>query len=240
MTRPLNHPGFSLRELIFSIVLIVMLLAVLLPALETARQMSRRTLDEQRQSSIFTGWSIHLDDTEIFPDAPIQPDWRYAGVTFARASDAVALDFSRPLSRYFTDNWRDDQHEAIFHSPLDQGITDPTGLAGTGERTAFRSYGTSYRANIFLLDARRAGIAEDRRPLRVSEVETPPSSLVLFGAPLWYETLESTGLQADWYGVPNSGNMTFLDGSVRFVTIRPGEYDGEVAFAPVPGLIKGR
>ncbi len=217
-----------------------MLLAVLLPALETARHMSRRALDVERQQAIFTGFAMYLDEFEAFPDAPIQPDWRYAGVTFAPASGEVMLDFARPLSRYFNERWRDERREPVFLSPLDGGITDPSGLSGTGERTAFRAFGTSYRANIFLLDARRAGIASERRPLALGEVETAHDSIVLLGAPVWYETLEETGLLANWYGVPNSGNMTFLDGSVRFVTIHAGEYDGEVAFAPVKGAVQPR
>lgn len=224
----------------FSILLIAMLLAVLLPVLNTARLMTRRTLDAAHQAAIFHGWQAYTAEHQEFPgSSALQPDWHYAGVTFARMSNAVTLDFNRPLSRYFTDNWHSERGNSIFESPLDRGITDVTGLAGTGSRTAYHAFGISFRANIFLLDARQARVDEERRPLRVNEVEVPPASMVILGAPLWYEVLEATGRSANWYGRADAGNLLFLDGSVRFVIVREGVYDdAEAAFSPVPGRLK--
>ena len=35
---------------------------------------------------------------------------------------------------------------------------------------------------------------------------------------------------ADWHGVPNAGNMLFLDGAVRFMTVKPRAIVGPMLF----------
>jgi prepilin-type processing-associated H-X9-DG protein len=44
---------------------------------------------------------------------------------------------------------------------------------------------------------------------------------VLLGDPIWYEVAHNTGRDANWHDKPNAGNILFLDGSVRFLTIKP-------------------
>ena len=65
----------------------------------------------------------------------------------------------------------------VFACPADRGITDVYGEVGTGRRTAYQSFGTSFRANALLLDARQAGLATERRGVRQSEITTPPARL---------------------------------------------------------------
>lgn len=229
----------TLPELALALLSIFVLVVILVPAFQSARQASRRAACARNIEMIGAGWAAYLEENESFPAIPSQPDWRYAGVTFTHLDQTARIDFARPLNRYLSDVWSNPVGDTIFQSPLDQGITDPDGMLGTGERTAYEAFGISYRANIFLLDARRAGIDEERRPLRETEVQVPPETMVVMGAPVWYEVLTQTGRNADWYAVPNAGNMLFLDGSVRFVTIEPGRFDGEnVAFAPVPGKVR--
>ncbi len=53
----------------------------------------------------------------------------------------------------------------IFSCPADRGITDEYGEVGTGRRTAYRSFGTSYRANSLLfLDGSVRYVALEPRP----------------------------------------------------------------------------
>jgi prepilin-type processing-associated H-X9-DG protein len=54
------------------------------------------------------------------------------------------------------------------------------------------------------------------------------------GDPVWYEVAEETGRKADWHGQPNAGNLLFLDGSVRFLTVRPRRIVGPILFDPAP------
>ena len=109
----------------------------------------------------------------------------------------------------------------IYCCPADAGITHVHDGVGTGGRTAFRSYGTSYRCNAVTVDARIAGLDDEARALFRSEITTPPSRFVLMGDPIWFETYQRSGRDANWHGKQNTGNILFLDGSVRFVPMRP-------------------
>ena len=44
---------------------------------------------------------------------------------------------------------------------------------------------------------------------------------------------ERTGLQASWHGTPNAGNLLFLDGSVRFMSVAPRPEVGAAVFDPL-------
>ena len=57
------------------------------------------------------------------------------------------------------------------------------------------------------------------RGLRLAEIETPPSRLVLLGEPQWAEILRGTGLDAAWYDEPDRANLLYLDGRVAYERI---------------------
>src|SRR6185503_16631 len=71
-----------------------------------------------------------------------------------------------------------------------------------------------------LLDARRCRLDVEPRGVKRSEITVAPSRLVVMGDAVWYEALEQTGRHADWHGETDAGNLLFLDGSVRFITIK--------------------
>ena len=71
------------------------------------------------------------------------------------------------------------------------------------------------------------------RGLQRDLITTSPSRLVMMGDPVWYEVRENTGRLASWHGVPNTGNLLFLDGSVRFVSVAPKPKVGAAVFDPL-------
>ena len=117
--------------------------------------------------------------------------------------------------------------------PDDHGITDADGEVGTASRTAFRSYGTSYRANGLLLDARLAGLDETQRGIRRGEITTSASRMLLMGDPVWYEQAEQTHRIASWHGENGKGNILFLNLSVRFMEMTPRPQIGPAVIDPV-------
>jgi prepilin-type processing-associated H-X9-DG protein len=232
--------GFTLVEAVIYLAVVVILLAILLPALASARLSSQRELCASNLRQIAPAWFSYLDEHGEFPTVPFQPGWEWGGVRFSAIDDRAFLDPDRPLNRHLPLRSIDVASEHLFCCPGDTGITGAAGESGlevgTGRRTAYRSFGTSYRANDMLLDARRARLDTELRGLKRSEISATPSRLVILGDAVWHEALESTGRHADWHGGPNAGNLLFFDGSVRFMTIKP-RSDGQPAvFEPNYGF----
>ncbi len=268
--------GVTLLETVVSLSVIALLLSILVPALSSARVASHREKCQNNQRQIGQAWSAYLEDNDgEFPHVPVQPGWFYGGCRFSSVDEMAFPDFDRPLTSYLALPRTTNFDDVVCCCPADEGITDvDVGTFGTGRRTAFRSFGTSYRLNAALVSwdgapgntpgntpGSASGSASPvvdepishraTRSLRRMEITTPASRLVLMGDPIWYELAQSTGRKADWHGhvkvatasesgtqhrkVP-AGNVLFLDGSVKFVTIKPREQKNQpVMFDPIVG-----
>jgi prepilin-type processing-associated H-X9-DG protein len=230
------HSGLTLVETVISILLIALLLSLLLPALITARSLSYRDRCQDNQRQIGQAWEMYLQDNDQqFPTLPLQPGWLYGGVRFSQVDGIAFPDLARPLSPYLPCPRTHDRHEIVWCCPADRGITDPHG-GGTGGRTAFHTFGTSFRANAPMLSMQidqGDGQAGELRGLSRSEIATPASRMLLQGDAVWHEVAEQTGRSADWHGEPGAGNLLFLDGSVRFLKVRPRGEPGAVVYQPM-------
>lgn len=222
--------AFTMLELLLSLAVVSVLLSILLPALTSARVSSQRDLCAGNQRLLGEAWHACVEGNDgRFPRLFVQPGWLYGGVRFSSAAGTAFLDLDRPLNRYVPIHRLDGEGEEVFRCPADRGITDEHGEIGTGHRTAYRAFGTSYRANARLVGPRDA----EEPPLRRDEITTSSSRLVVMGDPVWYEAFENTGRLATWHGIPNGGNLLFLDGSVRFVVIQPRPAVGPAVFEPL-------
>jgi prepilin-type N-terminal cleavage/methylation domain-containing protein/prepilin-type processing-associated H-X9-DG protein len=225
--------GFTLLELAISLALVSVLLATLLPALASARIVSYRKQSADNQRRIGQAWLTYLQEhADEFPYVPVQPAWRYGGVRFSAVDEQPFLDTQRPLTPYVSSARAGKKREELFRCPADRGISGETTGVGTAGRTVYRAHGTSYRANAKLLDARLAGLDETHRGLRRAEITTVPSRLVVMGEPIWFEIHEKTGRDAIWYSDTDKGNLLFLDGSVRYMTILPKPRIGPAVYEP--------
>ena len=226
-----RRPAFTMLELVISLAAGGVLLCILLPAMVSARVSSQRELCSGNQRLIGQAWEAYLKSHDgRFPTIYVQPAWRYAGVRYSSVDGTAFLDYDRPLNNYLPAYRSQVNPEQLFECPADRGITDERGEAGTGRRTALEAFGTSFRANTRLLLPRGD---RPQPPLDRAQITTAPSRLVVMGDPVWFETLESTGRLAAWHGTPNTGNLLFLDGSVRFVTIKPRPAVGPAVFDPL-------
>lgn len=230
MRTDIARRGFTLLELIISLAVATLLLSILVPALTRARVASHRERCAAHLGQCAHAWHLYLEEHEgAFPSVPVQSGWRYGGVRFSALDGTAFLDMDRPLSAYFARTSSDAAE--ILRCPADLGITAGAG-AGTGDRTAFASFGTSYRANDWLLDSRRAGL-DVLRPLRRDEVRTVPSRLVLMGDPLWYERYLDTGRNAVWHEDVDRANLLFLDGAVKYRQVPARPRMGPAVFEPL-------
>lgn len=225
--------GVSLIEIAVSMVLILVLLSVLLPALQRARVISYREQCATNLRTIGVAVSSYLEDHGgAFPFVPIQPAWHYGGLRYSEATGASFLDPTRPFNHWFARTRSGVDMTHLFCCPADRGIEGDAGHLGTAGRQVCRLFGTSYRANENLFDARRPGLTESLRGVRRTEITAGPSRLLVLGDPIWHETLEQTGNNANWHAEPSTGNILFLDGSVRFQAIRP--MGGPIVTDPMP------
>ncbi|MHC5002364.1 MAG: H-X9-DG-CTERM domain-containing protein, partial [Planctomycetota bacterium] len=178
-------------------------------------------------------WSMCLHDNRgRFPFVAVQPGWHYGGARFSSVTGEPFVDPQRPLNAYLGGQPGNAGVLEMFRCPGDRGITHPDAAAGTGHRTAYRSFGTSFRANAALLNSRSAGLDVEPRGLERREVSASPSRLLLMGDPVWYEVFHDTGRLAAWHGEPAGGNMLFLDGSVRFESVLPQTANQPTVFDP--------
>lgn len=226
---PSARQGFSIIELLVSIAVIAVLLSLLLPMLVHARRVSSTAQCSSNLRQVGVAMLSYLHDNEVFPKHAEQPDWRYGGVHFTGMSQVAAMDPSRPINRYLREDTGEADDRAmtmIFRCAGDRGVfrrDDARDLRSVLPRvTAYQTYGTSYRANPYLMDSTRAGIDKLRRPLRVNEVFVATSRLLMIGDATWYYATRKPGMQdsqlvASWHGKRDSGNMLAMDGSVQFL-----------------------
>lgn len=235
------YRGFTFLELVISLVLVIVLLTLLVPALHSARTLSQR---EQCMDNLRTlGHLLHdyaEQHNDRLPYAPGQPSWQYGGLRYSEATRASFLDQSLPLNRWIVSTMSDADVKELFCCPADYGIRGEHPEAGTGRRTCCLAFGTSYRANAPLFDAKLTGLTDQPRGMYRSEMTAAPSRLLLLGDAVWYEVYESTGRDANWHGESGIGNVLFLDGSVKFQPVRPKHQVGPITLQPFTPAMPGR
>lgn len=225
--------GFSALEVLVSLAIIGVLLSLLLPALTYARHSSRVTVCASNLRQLGQAFHAYLHDHRRFPKPQGEVQWTYGGVVFVGLERRPVLTSERPLNEYLVDRlpMLDGPTARLFHCPGDAGVwrRDDAGagvnILGDGRR-CFDAFGTSYRANPYLMDASKAGIDHASRPLAEHEVTVEPSRLLILGDPAWYfasrgENDPERTLEARWHAKAASGNMHAMDGSVRFVEFGP-------------------
>lgn len=237
--------GFSVIELLISLLIVAILLGLLIPALNLAREGARTTVCGSNLRQVGLGWQGYISANDAFPAYSELPEWRFGGARFvgpARDRTPV-LDEHRPINPYLTG---DSDHASrafaeIFRCPSDTGYRftggATPGASATGSATMFELRGSSYRANDHLLDASRLNPLRDSEPLSLSEVQVAPSSLLVAGDAQWHVAwTRQSEIDASWHRRSSAGNMLAHDGSVRFVDFSddPGQY------TVLPFVMRGR
>ncbi len=223
--------------------MIALLVSILLPVLIHARAAGHRAVCANNLRQIGSAWQSYVQSNQdTFPQADTTPQWLYGGVHFRGGEQRLpVLSDDRPINRYLTQSTNSSESTRLFRCPSDAGVwsyesTRPRGEVGTsilgeatgqGGQSCYQYFGNSYLANPYLLNSTLAGIDTFARAIRLHEVLTDTSRLVVAGDPIWSYVAAPTldqavykpgvSLDASWHRAPASGNFLAADGSLRFV-----------------------
>ena len=219
--------GFTLIELLVVIAVISLLMAMLLPALEAARRMARRTVCQSNLRQIAIGWELYLDgnDGVFLHRTNINHDFGgWKGIT--------GYASSRELNRYvgLDPNISAENGARLFRCPADTG-----GMPGLFDvESAHQYFGNSYQTNWLVikgsgfLSVPSDIVLRDALNKRLDgfsrmDVTTNPAQLLLLGDNNWIDEWLPIPLHGqDWHGKLHYFNMVFLDCHVEFIRIRKG------------------
>lgn len=236
--KPLNHThaGYSLLEVLVSILVISLLVSIMLPVLTHARAAGQRAVCANNLRQIGSAWQGYVQSNQdTFPLANQTPQWKYGGVNFRGVGGSITvLANDRPINPYFGSI----DGSAVFKCPSDIGvwsaeISQARGTIGRsllgegGGQTCYQYFGNSYLANPYLLNSSLAGIDTQSRAISLHDIMTDTSRLLVVGDPIWSYVAAPTldqavyragvTLDASWHRAASSGSFLAADGSTRFV-----------------------
>ena len=217
--------GFTLIELLVVISIISVLVAVLLPALNEAREAARRTVCQANLRSLAMSWHMYLDD---YDGAFYQGD--DASIVYGgwRGTIPDFMDRPRPLNKYISSSLPpippSENGTEVFKCPGDKG-----------GRFGYSIDGTSYQTNILLIGQNQIGSLPsvelqnriNKRLIRLNRknVDASPTQLLLIGDYGWTsQWIPGYPRGVEWHRRPYHHNLAFLDGHVKFLHIRKGLY----------------
>ncbi len=222
--------GFTLIELLVVISVISLLLAVLLPALNTAKRLTRRAVCQANLKQIAMAWLSYLEDSDGAFCQGINMNHLFGGW---EGTGFGSLD--RPLNRYagLDPNIVTEDGARLFRCPSDSG-----GIFGLPpQELAYQYFGNSYQTNLFLIGPSATGPPSPRhmdlhseinnrlRGLKLTAVSTTTTLLPLVGDNNWIcEWNPLMPSSEHWHGKPFCHNLAFLDGHVDFIKVLKGLY----------------
>ncbi len=221
------HAGFTLVELLITIAIIALLMAILLPSLRRARWQAQKAVCQSNLHQISVAWHMYLQDNDdAFYQEP-NANWNYGG----RQGIAAAYRQDKPLNPYFTLPLKTDD-AAAFRCPSDQGskyIATPS---------YYLHYGTSYNTNEILIGENHliavpTYCCEDliknlnvriESGVKFSRIGNT-SELILLGDAGWKHRWWPFSVRAfNWHRKPSWHNVAYLDGHASFVNIQKGKH----------------
>ncbi|MFQ5490505.1 MAG: type II secretion system protein [Phycisphaerae bacterium] len=216
--------AFTLVELLVTISIIALLMAILLPSLRRARWQARRAVCQSNLRQIAIAWHAYLQDHN---DAFYQ--WPNAQINYGGRQGATnRYQTDKPLNPYFGEPLRAHTGAEVFRCPSDNGSVE-------GKPSHFVSFGASYETNPMLigpvhfrnhpLDPCLSIMLEANKRLpgiKRSHIANE-SKLLLIGDAGWALELRFIPTYViEWHHVPQRHNMAFMDGHAAFVHIRRG------------------
>lgn len=225
--------GFTLLELLIVIAIISVLIAVLLPALRSARVVSKRAFCQSNARQIVAAWTQYFNDYDGSLLKGFNVNITYGGRQGVGAPQwGQNNDVVKPLNKYFEAPEVSSAGVDVFRCPSDVGAQD-------ARPTCFEFYGTSYITNHmmvgpnflqFLPSDPCAGILNrvNQRLYKNQKAWTnipDPARLILLGDFGWVAESEiENPLRIEWHDQPRKHNIGFLDGHAQFTRIRKGIY----------------
>jgi prepilin-type N-terminal cleavage/methylation domain-containing protein len=230
-----NSNAFTLIELLVVIAVIAILLAILLPALRKARELTKRTVCQANLKQIALAWNMYLDDNEGYFYQLVNANLNYGGWK----GDGDPLP--RPLNSYLNlAPILETENEAkVFYCPADRGGIPRYAITVK----VYLHFGTSYNTNIFLIGENKYGPFSNKTKPLDEEISkrllnglnrnkvNNPSRLLLIGDYGWVNqwmpeknVAQEWKERAEWHGRTDSHNLAFLDSHCQLLTIQKSFY----------------
>lgn len=224
--------AFTLLELLVVVAIISLLIAVLLPTLSRARQVSNRSVCLSNLRQLAATWKMYLDDSQGRFLKGVNTNINYGGIQGGGAAawgSDPALPIAKPLNTYLKVEPVASSGCDVFHCPADDG-------SPTVRPTHFQFYGTSYEMNTMMVGPTSLQFppfdpcapvyykVNARLPNQaVSSDMSAPSKLILMGDFGWISALTFWDTQRiEWHDRPCSHNLAFMDGHVSFTQLKKG------------------
>lgn len=236
--------GFTLIELLVVVAIIAILVAILLPALKSARAQAKRTKCLANTRQIALAWNLYVDDHGGQFLQHMNANYVYGGQQGAGDYLYGAENrISKPLNRYLnlplitgmfldindlTRGRNPDRGVEVYQCPTDAGTDE-------ARPSSFEFYGTSYQTNEMLVGQEQLYYNPDdplalvfqqvnRRLRRLNQSRVSNDArLILLGENPWsYELHYFEDRRFQWHEKPRMHVVAYLDGHSDFVRIRKG------------------
>ena len=215
--------SFTLIELLVVVTIVMVLIALLLPALAKAKNTARVLACRSNLRQIGLAWSAYLVDSEgQFPFWRQNMQWFYGGEHPSMFSPEYELQY-RPLNPYVQLGLTESRGSDVFRCTDDRDIRAGDGSLGpTFGYPTHEFYGNSYMMNFMLL-YRTEDPSDPRLPVAFYDVRLNHARVVLAGDCQWYYAVNDVHWDAHFHNRHDQLNLLFLDGHADYIQLQRGQ-----------------